>query len=153
MATPVKTTSSTDKKILALIEDINRQKRDIAAAEKSEWKTNQAFPYQEGSANVVQLNVERDVGKLVKIASFLRATENAYNDTARALGVDAPAFTWSGYSIHDWLSDLKNRINRLQIDSKRKKLESLDQRLNSLVSPELRARLELEAIESELSGL
>lgn len=42
------------------------------------------------------------------------------------------------------------RIMKIQIASEKEKLESLETRLNKIISPEKRAELELEAIEAEL---
>lgn len=43
-----------------------------------------------------------------------------------------------------------NRINKLSLSAKRKELEALEARLDKLVSPELKAKMELELIEKEL---
>jgi hypothetical protein len=42
------------------------------------------------------------------------------------------------------------QTNKVQIASKREKLSKLEERLKKIISPELQAELELEAIESEL---
>ena len=57
---------------------------------------------------------------------------------------------WNGFSVNDWIDDIKTRINKVQIASKKVKLEHLESRLNAIISPELRAEMELEAISAEL---
>ena len=90
--------------------------------------------------------------ELVEIAAFLQEKEKSYYEAAKALGVSAPDFIWQNFSVADWLEDIKTRIDKIQIADKRKKLETLEKRLNKVVSPELRAEMELEAIEEELKG-
>ncbi len=48
------------------------------------------------------------------------------------------------------MEDIKTRINKIQIVSKRKKLEELEARLNSIISPSLKAEMEVDAIAAEL---
>lgn len=98
----------------------------------------------------VNIHVETDIRKLVDYAAFIRDKERSYNETAAAMSVEAPAFTWCGFSAADWLADIKTRIDKVQIASKKKKLEELEKRLNAVISPELRAQMELDAIAAEL---
>jgi hypothetical protein len=141
----------TDQRTLNLIKEVNRQKNEISQAERPSWITNCSFSYSEGRQNdQINLHVESKVQTLILIAAFLSEKSRTYYEAAGQLGVDAPQFTWSGYSVNDWLSDIKSRINEIQIASKRKKLEALEARLNAIVSPELRAEMESEAIMGEL---
>ena len=57
---------------------------------------------------------------------------------------------FDGFSWEKWKSDIAHKINKLQISKKKQELEKLEERLNKLVSPELRAQLELQEIEREL---
>lgn len=145
----------TDSKTLDLIKEVQKQKAEIAKAEKPNWKTNCSFPvpssiFEEDTARTISLHVEANIKKLLDIAAFLKNKKFSYEDIAHDLEVDAPSFTWAGYPLEDWLSDIKSRIAKIQIATKRKKLEVFENRLNSIISPELRAEMELEAIASEL---
>lgn len=85
------------------------------------------------------------------MASFLAGLSINYIDVAKMLGVEKPPeFTWDGYSVENWMSDLRLRITKIQIVAEKKKLESLEDRLNKIISPKKRAELELEAIANEL---
>lgn len=144
--------AKTDKKTLELIALANKQKQEIAKIERPEWRTNRCFSYVEGSSNVINLAVESNPKSLIAIAAFLMDREGSYQKAAEALGVENPSgFTWGGYPLSDWLADLKLRVARLQIDAKRRKLELLEAKLTTMISPEKRAELELEAIEKELA--
>ena len=61
-------------------------------------------------------------------------------------------FDWLGFSLEAWISDIKTRVNKIDISKKRDELEKLETRLNSLISPELRNQMELEEITALLKG-
>jgi hypothetical protein len=143
--------TDTDQATQTLIAEVKTRKAEIARSERPNYKTNCAFSYDEGKAGATNLQVEASVGKLIQIAAFLIQREDAYNTAASRLAVDnPPKFEWGGYSTADWFSDIRTRIGKIQIADKRKKLEILETRLNAIISPELRAKMELEAIASEL---
>lgn len=147
-----KKAAGTDQKTLDLIALVAKQKAEISKAEKPNWKTNCSFSYVEGRAvDTISLHVETDVRKLIGIAAFLQDKEVSYKRAATDLGVEnPPEFVWGNSPVADWIEDLKARIGKIQIAVKKKKLEALEGRLNAIISPELRAKLELEAIAAEL---
>ena len=140
----------TDEKTLALIKEVKDRKAEIAKIMKPNWITNCSFSLQSGAAPT-NLHVESDVARLIRYAGILITAETNYRAAAAALGVESvPDFMWDNSSVVDWLADIKSRINQVQIASKKKKLEALEARLNAVISPELRAEMELEAIEALL---
>lgn len=142
---------TTDQKTLDLIEDIKNRKKEISQLERPNWRTNCTFSCVEGKLNdAINLHVEKSVKNLIVYASYLRDKERSYNETALALGVEAPAFSWNGFSVSDWCEDIRMQINKIQIASKKVKLEQLESRLSAIISPELKRELELQAIEDEL---
>lgn len=144
--------AKTDKKTLDLIKEVTRQKAEIASIERPTWQTNCSFPTAEGKMNdAINIHVERSVKTIISLAALLMEKEVSYDKAAAALGIEnPPAFIWNGFSTKDWLADFKLRINQLQIATKKAKLEALENRLNAIISPELRAQMELEAIQKEL---
>ena len=142
-----------DTKTLQLIAEVKKQKSEIARADRPTWRTNCSFSYLEGSSQTTNLQVESDVRKLIGIAAFVEEKHASYASAASSLSVESPpAFTWCGFSREDWIEDIKTRLMKIQIAAKRRKLEVLEERLNSIISPELRAQIELEAIARELNG-
>lgn len=142
-----------DTKTLQLIAEVKKQKSEIARADRPTWRTNCSFSQNEGSSQTVNLQVESDVRRLIQIAAFIEQKHVGYALAASSLSVESPPqFAWGGFSLEDWLEDIKTRLMKIQISAKRRKLEVLEERLNSIISPELRAQIELEAIASELNG-
>lgn len=144
--------TKTDKKTLELIAEIKKRKAEIAKIDRPNWKTNCAFPYVEGSSSTQNIQVLSSTQELIKIAAFLIEKKARFEEAAKLLGIESPpSFEWNGFSCEDWTEDLKARINKIQISSKRKNLEALESRLNSVISPELKAQMELDAISEALA--
>ncbi|RTK96654.1 MAG: hypothetical protein EKK64_03455 [Neisseriaceae bacterium] len=147
--------NKSDKKILALLEEIKSQTEEISKAEsRPVWKTTCRFSVDgpDTQGGELNLHVENNISKLIYIASFLREKERAYNETSKLLKVlKAPAFMWGGFPVSDWLEDIQTKINKVQINEKKKKLDSLQKRLVQITSQELKAKMELDLIEEELN--
>ena len=153
--TTVLVSNKTDQKTLDLIKEIKRRKDEIAKISKPSWLTNCNFSYSSGGGplrgDVINLQVEANVKNLISIAAFLQEKEESYNRIAKLLEVeDVPDFTWDGFSVAAWITDIKSRINKVQIGEKKKKLEALEARARSVISPELQRELEIAAIMDEL---
>lgn len=142
---------SADDATLKLIEEVKKRKDEIKKISRPQWKTNRSFAYIEGSAQIINLGVEKDVPTLVKVASFLRQQESGYNAAAQELDVEAPKFKWDGFVLEDWLSDIKQAVAKLTIKKKQDKLSALEARLDAIITPDLRRQMELEAIQAELN--
>jgi hypothetical protein len=158
MAKTKTTGKQTDNKIMDMIALVKTKKAEIAKAERPNFKTNCSFSYahapiqtQSTNASVINLHAVSDIRVLTSIAGFLTTWETTYRNGAAALSIDdCPKFVWDGYTVDEWLHDIKIRITKIQIADKKKKLEELENRLDKIISPELRAQMELEAIEAEL---
>lgn len=143
--------SKTDEITLKLIDQIKQQKIEISKAERPNWKTSCSFSFTDKTSDAINIHVESKIEKLVNIVAFLLEREHYYDEAKKLLKVETN-FKWQGYTLVDWVEDIETRINKIQISSKKKKLESLEARLNSIISPELKAQLELEEISKELEG-
>ncbi len=148
-----RTKSNTDQVTLDLIKQVQAKKDQIAQIEKPQYKTNCSFSYTPGNrSGAIALHAETDIRKLISIAAYLLMMNDHYVAAAKHLDVqDFPVYLHDGFSAADWVHDIRNRIAKLQIAAERDKLQKLEDRLNKIVSPELRARLEIEAIAAELS--
>lgn len=138
-----------DKIVDELFKIIQEKKQEISKAEKPVWKTNCAFRYSKEYSTSVNLQVVSDISELVSILAFLFEKESGYNKAKEFLGVKEE-FSWFGYSFSEWASDIKTRIDKIQIIDKKRELERLEERLDKLVSKERREELEIEAIKKQL---
>jgi hypothetical protein len=77
--------------------------------------------------------------------AFLIDRKDKSESAAKELGVDYN-FTWLGFSVDEWKEDFQTRVNQISVQEKRKELAELESRLNAIISPELKAQMELDAI-------
>ena len=145
--------STTDQTTLTLIEQVQAKKAEIKNVEGSRYETSMTFSYTGGrQADSINLHVGSvDLETLLKIAGFLHQQCQGYARAAALYEiVDFPQMTWQGYTVHQWWKDIGLRIEVISLNEKRRKLETLEKRLDAIISPELRQRTELEAIQKEL---
>lgn len=156
MAAPRTKKPDADDKIMQLLAKVKAQKEAIAQAERPTYKTNMTFSFVDGNlSQAVNLRVVTDLGQLLKIAAHVRSAAASYEEAGSAiLGPDEkpPAFLWCNFSAVEWTHDIKLRVGQIRIKSQRERLHELEQRLDSILTPERRRELELLAIERELSG-
>jgi hypothetical protein len=86
-----------------------------------------------------------DVRKIVEMYAFIMDRKDKSESAAKDLGVEYN-FTWLGFSVDEWKEDFQTRVNQISVQEKRKELAELESRLNAIISPELKAQMELEAI-------
>ena len=142
--------AETDKLVQELFAVVQTKKAEIAKAEKPSWETNCAFRYNKDSSASTNLQVCADVEELVHILAFLCDRKNGFDEAQKITGTSLK-FRWLGFTFQEWVSDIKTRIDKIQITNKKKELEVLEARLDKIVSPELKAKWELEEITKLLS--
>lgn len=142
---------STDEAVMALLQKVAEKKAEILkATQKPQWKTNCTIGFDpETTAGRVNIMTVRDINKLLDIECFLLQRNDYQKKAAAQLGVE-PNYEYMGYSIADWEADLKFRADQLGIEQKKRELDELDKRVNSLVSPDQRREMELEALQKVL---
>ena len=134
-----------DEKVQKLMKLVEARKSEIKNIETYSWKTNCMFVRGSEKFNIQVL----DQTGIVELYSFLLQQRDYFNTACEELKLKL-VFRWQNYSFEDWKNDLTNRLSKLQLNEKRKELETLQARLEKLISPELRASMELEEIEKSL---
>lgn len=141
--------NNTDQMVLELLEKVEAKKKQIGAAERPQWITTCSFRYDSNSNSAVNIQTIREVADLVEIHAFLSNKKQAFEKSAKLLNVNVSC-KHLGFSIEDWESDIKTRINGLQIKAKRDELAVLEERVNALVSHEQRRQIELKKLVEEI---
>lgn len=142
--------NQTDKQVQELFKIVQAKKSEIAKLEKPSWNTNGSFGYSKDLNSRVNIHACADVEELVSIVAFLIGKKQNFEEAQTVLGTKVD-FKWMGFSDAEWIEDIKTRINKIQISQKRKELEAVESRLDKLISPELKAQMELEEITKMLS--
>jgi hypothetical protein len=142
-----------DEQIAKFIQTVIEKKAAIKLGEaKPSWKTNCSFRFGENSSDSMNIQTVSDPERLIAAYAHILEREKHYTEARKALGVAGDSkFNWLGFSLEDWKHDFQTRIAKIQVAAKKKELEVLEERLNKLISPELRAKMELEEIEKLLA--
>ena len=145
--------ANNDDVIIELKKEIERRKKEIENTESNfPNKTNMTFSFSERLSDSVNINTINSVEALIKMHSTLKSMKDTYEESAKILSVEnVPKFTWMGFEFDKWECDIKNKISRIQINEKKSKLNQLETKLNQLMSVELKTKLSLDEITSELS--
>jgi len=136
-----------DDKIKQLFAIVQAKKAEIEKLKNPTWITNCNFETPDGRQ--VNLHTIPTVEKLVEVLATLLSTGKVYEEAATELGVDSD-FKWGGFTIEQWKIDLITRKEKIQVGAKKRKLAELESKLDTLVSPEMKRELELQAIEDFL---
>lgn len=145
------TKKTTDQLVKELFDQVQEKKLAIEKAEKPCWQTSCTFAYSADSAHDRKdIRVMNDVRKIVDMLAFLIDRKEKSEKAAQELGVEHK-FTWLGFSLDEWKSDFQTRVNQISIQERRKELAEIEARLNAIISPELKAQMELEALAALLN--
>lgn len=138
-----------DNIVQDLFKVVQTKKDEIAKAEKPNWETNCAFGFYPETSQRINLQVMSDVADLVNILAFLIEKHKNFDAAQEILGTNLK-FKWLGFTFDQWKSDIKTRLDKIQISMKKRELNELEARLDKLVSPELKQQMELEEIKKLL---
>lgn len=118
---------------------------------QSKFKTNRILPQEDGGVNLATIN---DMKTLIRVAGQIKQQKKQYEEIVKQFSIEkAPEFTIGIYSVEDWLSDIELQINKLNIKVKEEVIKKLEERLESIMSPELKAKREIAKITEEISNI
>jgi len=145
--------TSEDELVIELLIKVQNKKEEISKAKvKPFWKTSCSFGKNaEDTKDRVNIQVVRDSRKLLEIYAFLTEHEKSLSAAAQELGESFDG-TWLSYPIKDWKEDIRYRLSYLSLEKKQKDLDDLDERVNKLVSPEQRRRMEIKILQQMLNA-
>ena len=150
MAKANKPTSKTRDEIIVDLQQLIADKKSvISKITNSTYLTNQSFK-ETPNSNSINLNTVTDTSVIVEILAVLLQKANSYTQASEKLGVTGVEFKHQGYTLYEWETDLKTRLNKISISAEKRKLADFESRLVALESPELKAQRELDEIYREL---
>jgi hypothetical protein len=124
-----------DNKIKELLKSIEQKKEKMGAKPKPSWKTN-------GIVAERNINTINSVDVCVELASQLIGKKESYDKACEFLGVKKESNT----DIDDSLSDLKVRVQIIQWDVEKRKLNAMEMQLKDLRSEDAKTEDELDDI-------
>jgi hypothetical protein len=128
-----------DTKILNLKKAIEDKKKSLKVTEKFTPVTNCSIEIDGVRYNIQVLTKEQIIALMVKL--------NSYRLSAKDLGVE---FNMSGYSVDDWMTDLKSKYMNLDRKLEERRLKALEDKLHNLLSSDKKVELEIEDIANSI---
>lgn len=144
--------SNIDQTIQTLFAKLGERKARVAALKAElakSWKTNGTFRLIGATAttNIQTASVET----IEECAMQLCMIDHARGAAASRLNRQIQTKV-HGYSTDDWFNDFSKRLATIEIREEERQLEALEQRLNQVLSPEERRRIEVELLAKELGA-
>lgn len=142
--------SSIDQTIQGLFAKLAERKAKVASLEAEiakSWKTNGTFRLIGGTSTT---NIQTATAEtLDEVAAHVVMLANAMSEAGIKLARPSVQKV-QGYTSVDWFSDLQKRFAMIDVREEKRQLEALETRLNSVLSPEERRRIEVELLAKEL---
>ena len=131
--------NTNDEKIMLLKFQIAEKKKGLKTKKKFSPLTNCSIELDGVRLNLQVLNKENLIHLLVKLNSYLLSAVD--------LGLE-DEYKFSGYSIDQWITDIKLKLDILRYEEEDRKLKELERKLENMLSSEKRIELEIDEIES-----
>jgi hypothetical protein len=141
-----------DQTIQLLFQKLNERKAKVAelkAQIAKSWKTNGTFKMIGATATT---NIQTASSFVIEeLAVQVCVLSNAQGHAGALLGQPV-SVKIQNYTIEDWFADFKKRLATINLRLEEEQLEILEQRLNQVLSPEERRRIEVELLAKELGA-
>jgi len=139
----------TDRK---LIQTLEFAKSQLTTLEKKPWKTHCSLDI--GGVKI-NLHTCNDMEKIINAAKLLLADYYSHEHTLETLSLNGGKYNYlhSGFTIDDWVSDLKQRVLIIQHKEKQDKINNSIKELEAMTSEEFKQVEKFSKIESMLSSL
>ena len=130
-----------DDRIMQLKEQIEKKREELAASNTIRFIpiTNCLLVIDKTTYN---LHVDSSELLLIKL--------NSMRLSAKDLGIDTSKLMISGYSLDNWITDVKNNLSIQNYRTKKKKLDSLEKQLTALLSYDKQTELQIDSLEELL---
>jgi len=131
--------NTNDEKILQLKVQIKEKKGKLKGKKRFTPVTNCSIEIDGIRLNLQVLNKEYLIHLLVKLNSYLLSAVD--------LGLE-DEYKFSGYSIDQWITDIKLKLDILKYEEEDRKLKDLERKLENMLSSEKKVALAIDEIES-----
>lgn len=142
--------SSIDQKIQELFAKLNARKSKVDGLRKEiakTWKTNGTFRLiGAGTPTNIQTASAETIEEMAAHLCLLDGARTAASvRLAREIELKVQGFT-----VDEWFDDLLKRLATINLREEEKQLDALEKRLNQVLSPEERRRIEVELLVQEI---
>ena len=131
--------NNNDIKILELKNKIEDKRNSIKELKRFNPITNCILILREESYNLNVQDKQQLINLLVELNSLYLSYKN--------LDIE-DEYLLNGFSLEDWISDIKQKIDIINIKAETKKLNELETKLNNMLSQDKKTEMELNDIEN-----
>lgn len=135
--------SKNDSKIMTLKAKIDEKRKLLSTTPKFIPETNCSIEIDGTRYNLHAASKSDLILLLCKLYSL--------NESAKALCCE-DELVISGYTASIWIADIRSRLENIEYSNEMKKLQSLESRLDSMLSDDKKTELEIDSIEAMISG-
>lgn len=130
-----------DERILMLKKQIEDKKKELGKQPRFSPVTTCMFNYQGNRINIHALTSIQDINAM--LVYF-----NMYVISAIDMGISCEDVVFDGFSVTDWIEDLKSKRAVMEYSAKKEQLTSLEKKLDKLLSDDKKTELEIDSIEA-----
>lgn len=134
-------TNSNDKLILGLKKQIEEKKSLLVKVGKISYTTNCSLPIDGNKVNLHVTNKETLLLCIAKLQSLKLGLNNVLPD--EVLIID-------GFTVDEWIGDLINKFNSLNLSLEKERLNKLEKKLHDLLSLDTKVSLEIEDLKNSI---
>lgn len=128
-----------DERILELKKQIDEKKQELGKQPRFCPVTTCIFNYQGNRINIHTLTSIKDINAI--LVYF-----NMYVISAKDMEINCEDVVFDGFSITDWIEDLKSKKTVIEYTAKKEQLTALEKKLDKLLSDDKKTELEIDAI-------
>ena len=134
-----------DERILMLKEQIEEKKKELGKQPRFSPITTCVFDREGCRVNIHTLTSVQDINAMLVFF-------NTYVMSANDLDIDCNEVELCGFSVLDWMEDLKSKKAVVEYAAKKEQLSALEKKLDKLLSDDKKTELEIDAI-ADLIGV
>ena len=128
-----------DERILELKKQIEEKKNELGKQPRFTPVTTCLFDREGCRVNIHTLTSVKDINAMLVFF-------NTYVMSAKDLDIDCAEVELDGFSVLDWMEDLKSKKAVVEYSAKKEQLTALEKKLDKLLSDDKKTELEIEAI-------
>lgn len=130
-----------DERILELKKQIDEKKNELGKQPRFSPVTTCMFNHQGNRVNIHALTSIKDINAM--LVYF-----NMYVMSAEDMEINCEDIVFDGFSVTDWIEDLKSKKTVIEYTTKKEQLTALEKKLDKLLSDDKKTELEIESIAS-----
>jgi len=144
--------SKLNDKINELLENVQKQQKnqevlELKSKENKNWNTTCRYQMKDGK--IVSIHTANE-DNIVDVMSDLLMAESYKNKAYQELDIDLICSEYNGYTINEWKSDFKKRLNSISLKKQTAKLAKAAADLNSILTEEQKRELKFAEILKDL---